>query len=351
MTASPPNYAGASVRGWSGAITLVFILFGAATDARTQTPDGSGTGLPVRGTVDLGPVPAPVRGTVEVEQFPPVPSELPPPATAPPVAPVPTPAQWSDVIFGHEVTTLPATLLWTPMMANALQPRMALERTTLENFSTTKTIDTEIGREFGISRASYLDGDLLGQIDVFAVVLGRFSNYENFTAADFRFGIPFTFSYDDWHWKIAYEHTSTHLGDNYIQNTGAVWRPFIRDELVLGLDHVFWNQLRIYGVFGECPHLTAPTASTGRRFDWGVEWSRRETTGFYGQPFAAFDMELRAEQNYTANCTVQAGWQWYDAEYGHSLRVGAEYYTGDSPYGQFYRVHESWAGLGVWFDY
>ena len=297
-------------------------------------------------------LPAPSRDAIEgVAQF--VPDEkVATPSAGPATASTSSDSSWDSSWFhGSTLSVLPPTLLWQTIMANAQQPRMGFEMTSLQNSTTKKTIDTAIGGEHGLVRLTDAADGLQIQQDVFAVVLSRFSNDRDFTAADFRFGFPLTFAYDDWHAKIGYEHDSTHLGDDFIKLSGQQRQGHIREELVLGLDHLFWNKLRIYGQFGYAFAITTPTDSPPERFGWGVEWSNYVTTGPCGQPFAAFDMELRADQNYTADTTLQVGWQWKNMENGSSLRTGIECYTGKSPYGQFYRTYESWVGVGMWFDF
>jgi hypothetical protein len=299
--------------------------------------------------------------TAHEEPVPPAPKPfLPQTTTVPPNTETPAsvltcqeaPVEASTWFAGHTLTGLPPTLLWQPPMASPYAPRMGVMMTSLSNSTTTRTIDTAIGGEFGLVRWAASDGvGLQFQQDVFAVVFSRFSNEEAFTAADFRFGLPLTFAYDNWHWHIGYEHTSTHAGDDFIQNTGILRYRLIRDELAAGVDYVFWNQLRIYGEYGYAFYLQNPAGGPPGRFGWGLEWSKRETTDWYGQPFAAFDMAVRGDENYTLNVTTQVGWQWRDSASNRSLRVGLEYYTGRSPFGQFNQVRESYTGVGMWFDF
>ncbi len=305
----------------------------------------------------------PAIETVKVEPAPPPTSINPPPLPAPgPAACPPTVAALSCETASAETTShwydqfnlvgLPATLLWQPPMANALQPRMALNLTTLRNDTTTKTIDTAIGGELGLFRITPPSWHgLQFEPDFFAVVLSRFADHSQFTAADFRFGFPLTFAYENWHAKIGYEHTSTHLGDDFVENSGGRKQANIRDEIVFGLDYVFADQLRVYGVFGYAGYISTPTNSPPARYDLGVEWSKNQTTDWKGQPFAAFDLEFRGDQNYAADTTLQLGWQWKEIDTGRSFRTGVELYNGRSPYGQFYLTHERFAGYGVWIDF
>ncbi len=249
-------------------------------------------------------------------------------------------------------TALPPTLLWEPPLANPLQPRMRLLVNSLSNAHTHDTVDTAIGAEVGLARLSFAGHPEEGiQPDFFAVVLSRFASYRTLTAVDYRFGFPITFAWGDWQGKIGYEHTSTHLGDDFVRKTGQLKQGHIRDEIVVGCAYRVWQPVRLYGVFGYALSMDTPVGDKPDRFDWGVEWSRPGRTGAWGQPFAAFDMELRHDQDYQPNMTTQVGWQWRGEGNIPSLRVGLELYEGKSFYGQFFRDHEHWVGAGVYLDF
>jgi hypothetical protein len=250
---------------------------------------------------------------------------------------------------------LPPNLLWEPQMANPLQPRMYLDGTSLDNENTHNTVDTAIGGEAALVRVlpRAVPG-LMVQEDFFAVVLSRWASYREAVASDYRFGFPTTFSYGNWQGKLGFEHTSTHLGDDFIKMHNRFKDGHIHDEVVAGLAYRFWNQVRVYGVLGLAPADSGGANGNGDRYNVGVEWSNARTTGWQGQPFAACDLELRADQDYQANVTTQAGWQWQRRECdcrATSFRIGLQYYDGKSPFGQFFRDRERFLGAGLWVDF
>lgn len=244
---------------------------------------------------------------------------------------------------------LPDSLLWTPPLANQRAPRMYGKFTTLNNES---TIDTAIGGEFGLIRWAPKGSNHDGfQVDGFAAVFTRFNQKRLLVTADYRVGVPVTYAKGPWSAKLSYEHTSTHLGDEFIHARGAVQVPHVRDEIVLGLARLFRDELRVYGQIGLSFNTSDIIRDDIDRYDWGIEWSRNRATGWKGQPFAAFDMDLRSDQNYAPNTTVQIGWQWKKRRWGNSARLALEYYNGKSPYGQFFLDNESWIGIGGFFDW
>jgi Protein of unknown function (DUF1207) len=277
--------------------------------------------------------------------------------TAPDVQPESGPQGPADADLkpAAHCTFLPPTLLWEPALANPLEPHSYLKPTTLSNATTTNTIDTAIGSELGLFRYNPFDQHDAGiQLDFFAVVFSRFADERTSVGVDYRFGLPITFAWGNWEAKVGYEHTSCHLGDQFMQqHPGLLHVGHVRDEAVVGLAYRFWNQLRLYGVFADAlQSSTEPgVLPAGCRFDWGIEWSCRQSTGWRGQPYAAFDMEVRSDQDWQPNTTLQLGWQWKKLETRTSVRVAVELYNGDSPYGEFVRDHEQWVGLGVFLDF
>ncbi len=252
--------------------------------------------------------------------------------------------------FGPEL--LPARRLWRPPLANQWQPRMYVKPTTLDNQFTEQTIDTALGATIGLFRC-YPTGcpDVAVQLDGFAVHFARWSNLQDAVGGDYRYGLPLTFALGPWHAKISYEHTSTHLGDDYIRMFGRLRVPYIRDEVVFGLDHVWWEQLRLYGEVAYAFDINVPNEQGRERFDWGLEWCPQGPTGWRGRPFAAFDMDLRPELDYKPNVTLQLGWQWVPETEYLRARLGVEFYDGRSTFGQFIGMKERWVGLFLAGDF
>lgn len=245
---------------------------------------------------------------------------------------------------------LPSRLLWQPPLASPRAPRMFVKSSSLKNGNTMETIDTAIGGEMGLFRYVPEGSDTLWQIDLMAGNFSRWSQRHLAVATDYRFGFPITFRSGPWQGKFGYEHTSTHLGDDFIERTLRFRKNYIRDELVTGLSYRWWNALRLYGEAAYAAYIGALVERGGERFAWGVEYSKQQPTGWAGQPFGAFDMDLRPEQNWHANNDLQLGWQWIPPDQRMSLRFVGEYYNGNSPFGQFMLQREHWISWGFFLD-
>ena len=253
---------------------------------------------------------------------------------------------WGDTPY--EYITLPSDLLWKPPLANQREPRFYGKFTNLNKKS---YIDTAIGAQFGLGRIAPKGRPNEGfQLDVFGAVFTRFDPRRFLTAADYRAGIPLTYKKGPWSTKVSYEHTSTHIGDEYSQAYGRKQVPLVLDEIVIGVSRYFGDHVRVYGQGGYAFN-TAKESNANRRarYDFGISYSNYADTGPVGRPFAAYDMDLREYENYTVNSTFQVGWQWVNNT--RSLRLALEVYQGRSQFGQFYLNNEHYAGIGGYYDW
>jgi hypothetical protein len=253
----------------------------------------------------------------------------------------------------HQETLLPSTLLYTPPIANLWSPRTFVMPTTLHNQETSKTIDTGIGGEAGLFRWNGAEhSDEAVQLDFFAVVFSRWANARESVGVDYRFGFPVTFAWGPLSGKVGFEHTSTHLGDEFIDLTGRRHQDSQRNEIAMGLAYQYSDAVRVYAQSGYAFVVTNPTPNrTPDRWDVGLEWNQRCATGLAGNPFAAVDLEFRGDENYHANFSAQAGWQWRGYDRGPAARLALEYYNGQSPFGQFIAERESWLGVILSFGF
>jgi hypothetical protein len=269
-------------------------------------------------------------------------------------------ADWFHKVFlwqgqEYEYITLPSTLLWKPPIANLREPQFY---GIFHNINGQSYIDTAIGAEFGLGRiapkgrsdpSKQLENEGL-QLDVFGAVFTRFDAKRFLTAIDYRAGIPLVYKKGPWSTKLSYEHTSTHLGDEYLEAYHAKQVPLVLDEVVFGLSRYWGDHLRTYGQTGYAFNTAKESNANNRtRFDWGISYSNYYDTGPTGRPFAAFDMDIRSYQEYTPNNSFQLGWQW--VQHGRSVRLALQYFEGRSMYGQFYTKDENWYGFGGYYNF
>ncbi len=250
---------------------------------------------------------------------------------------------------------LPNSLLWEPLLANRDEARISFNPSGFESRITRQTVDVSIGQSFGLLRFRPQWSDLLAvQIDGFAVVHARFSEFDFAVSDNFRAGLPITVRYKNWQAKFAYEHISTHLGDETKELFNLRRTEFIKDDAVFGLSYVAANQLRMYGQVGYAFRMFVQDQTASRmRYDVGGEWFNRGNSGPMGQPFAAVNVNFDgAKSNFSPTLSAQVGWMWrkIDRRLGTG-RIYAEYYNGRSPYGQFATNREEFAAVGLSLDY
>lgn len=280
-------------------------------------------------------------------------------STAGPVSktlPAGTPHNAAKGADGYPKILFPSTLLWQPPYANHNEPHTYVKRTSLEELGMTPVDDVAVGGTFPLFRLASNDRPDNGwQFDLFAMIASRFIVQNYLMATDYRFGVPITFAYGRWSGKIAFEHTSTHVGDEYTEKTGRTNRSSIRDEIVFGLAYRVLEPLRVHATvglnFNEHESFRKGTGSYRDRYSFGAEWSRPLATGAKGQPFAAIDLEYRGDLDYTPNFSAQAGWQWLVDGARPGVRLVAEFYDGRNPFGQFLDRHENRISAALYYDF
>jgi hypothetical protein len=248
---------------------------------------------------------------------------------------------------------LPNSLLWEPKLADKREARLSFVQSDVDSYFSNQTLDPSIGLTTGLFRFRPDNYPWIEwQMDLFAVAHLRFSRGDESIAQDYRAGIPLTWRAGNWQGKIAYEHTSTQLGDEFSALLGRKRIKFERDEAVAALGYIWDNQLRTYGQVGYAVYYSIPGDPERWRYDVGFEWFKRESTSLFGQPFVAVNAAFNPEVNYDVSMNYQVGWMWRknDQRLGQ-VRVYAEFFDGRSMFGQLFNNREQYAGFGMSLDY
>lgn len=212
--------------------------------------------------------------------------------------------------------------------------------------------DVTLGGRVGLLRygTTRIDRPEGFQIDMEGAAFPRLDpeSQMDLNAADFRFGIPFTYGYERWQVKFAYYHLSSHLGDEYVFRNNLTTRfNYSRDALVLGFSYFALPAVRLYA---EADWAFYQDVAEPWAFQFGAEYSPQGPTGYRGTPFVAVNGHLRQELDYSGNIVVQAGWQWRSTA-GHMMRIGAHYYNGLNAQFALFNDFEEQIGAGLWYDY
>lgn len=145
-------------------------------------------------------------------------------------------------------------------------------------------------------------------------------------------------------------HDSAHLGDEYIERTGASRRDATREEWILGASWSPEGAWRLYGELG----LSSPEEEFQEpaRVQAGVEYlgSRR----FFGTRmtwYAAADLRAMEEWDWDTRVALQLGWLLPTGRGTSRYRFAIEAVDGRSVLGELARHDESWVGIGWYFDF
>jgi len=274
------------------------------------------------------------------------------------------PAEPNDDVYalyedGEALDHFPWTLQWMPegliyrsYMAGVKEPRFASVWSSEKDAGS--VWDTALGGRLGILRygtddSVYAQG---WQLDVEGGVFARLDPHGPSTpliATDFRVGVPLTYGWGPWHFKFAYYHISSHLGDEFLLlNPGYPRINYVRDGVALGAGCYWTDALRVYGEVG-CAIGTGGGAEP-MEFQFGADYSPPHTTN-WGSPFAAVNTHLRQEVDFGGHIVLQAGWQWRNGASGRASRLGLQYFNGKHEQYEFYSDSENKLGWGLWVDY
>ena len=247
---------------------------------------------------------------------------------------------------------MPDGLIYRSYMAGVKEPRFASVWSSEKD--TGSVWDTALGGRVGLLRYGTTDSARPEgwQVDIEGGVFARLDPNAFSTplvAADFRMGLPFTYGRGPWHFKLAYYHISSHLGDEFLlQNPGFPRINYVRDGVALGAGCYWTDALRVYGEVGYA--VGAGGGAEPMEFQFGADFSPPHTT-IWGSPFAAVNTHLRQEVDFGGNFVAQLGWQWRNGGSGRASRLGLQYYNGKNEQYEFFDDFERKLGLGLWVDY
>lgn len=249
---------------------------------------------------------------------------------------------------------LPKNLIYRSYWAGVHEPRLGIvvesERQSKQSYW-----DGTLGGRVGLLRYGTTDQFLPQgwELDVEAAALVRltFDEVRDFETADYRVGIPLTYGIDNWQFKFAIYHLSSHLGDEFaIAHPGSLDDRinYVRDSLVLGASYYPQPFMRLYAEAGWCFHFDG--GAQPWEFQFGTELAKPGPTGFQGTPFLAINGHLREDVDFGGDVNTQAGWLWRN-DIGQVMRAGVQYFNGHSSQYQTFSRNEQQIGFGLWYDF
>jgi hypothetical protein len=150
-------------------------------------------------------------------------------------------------------------------------------------------------------------------------------------------------------YKVGILHCSAHVGDEYIERTGATRLGYSREELALGARYRLAAAWSGYAEVGVAYHQLDERQEPWR-VQLGTEWQgARRLLGERFAWYAALDLQLWQERDFSPDVTLQGGLA--AAGPGRTWRFGVEYAHGRPPLGEFFQDTEARVSLGMWLDF
>ncbi len=147
-------------------------------------------------------------------------------------------------------------------------------------------------------------------------------------------------------------HQSSHLGDEFLLQTRLERVNLSYEGADLRLSYELPYGLRVYGggggIFSKEPE-TIQTWSAQYGAEFRSPW-RFESTAL--RPVAGIDIKQHEQNEWRPDVSVKAGLQLDNVmAFGRKLQFLAEYFSGYSPTGQFYREKVEYVGIGAHYHY
>jgi len=212
-----------------------------------------------------------------------------------------------------------------------------------------------LGGQYGLFRLH--NSDFPGrefQLDIYGAFLGQFDldNSTDNIGWDGFYGVMLTWAdRDGLSLKLAMQHDSSHVGDEYAERSGRRRINYTRQEIVYGVSYRFQEFYRVYTEAGYGYDLRNPDLQEPWRVKGGMEFEDRDRflggrLGYY----AAADFNFSEERDWNADVTVQTGVVLPLRRSFRTVRFGPIYRSGRSILGEFFQHKEKWWGLCAWID-
>ncbi len=142
-------------------------------------------------------------------------------------------------------------------------------------------------------------------------------------------------------WKLAIQHDSGHIADEYIAKTGRERVIYTREEVALAVAYEPVPFLRAYADGGWAYHLNRDMEPW--RFQGGLEVHNDHL-------FAAMDSTFWQELDWAATGTWMAGVKWSVEPTSRHYRLAVQYESGRSVLSEFYLENNRTLSFGLWAD-
>ena len=259
-----------------------------------------------------------------------------------------------------------STVLFAPLVADPRQPTNSAALRVGDRVCGDVCAAVSLGDDFPFFRwinVWPVHGDM--QIGIEAGIWSVF-NYSNIPNrpkhetcelinTDFLVGIPLTYAFDAWSFRLRIYHISSHLGDEYLVNRpSAISRR--KNPSMEAIDfftsYQFTSGLRGYVGPGVVFHSDPSFRIKPLYIEYGMELRILGTKfnyhRLYGTPFFAIHMENWQQRNWDWDFTAKLGYELSKLQgVGRKMRVYIDYHHGYSYEGQFFNKRTQYGEFGI----
>ena len=259
---------------------------------------------------------------------------------------------------GRQLQLFPAGQLYPAYIADPHQTGLAIEwqhytQTDIPATGSSR-IGARIGGRLGLVRVSPAGVEDVGwQLSLDVGIDAQFDNkYDQDNIGwDGNYGLLWTGRWHSpWSFRLGLLHTSSHLGDEYLERTGVQRIGYTREEIVAGTRWAPAPRWSLYAEAGWAARVGNANLQERWRTEAGVEF---EHPGAFWQGrlgwYAATDLSAMQERNWRLDRSVQVGVVVHSA--GRPWRVGISYYDGRPTLGEFFQATERSLTLGGWTEF
>ena len=210
-----------------------------------------------------------------------------------------------------------------------------------------------IGDYFGLYRWALPWPDSYVQWSVGGGVFARFDlvsvDKEN-EVVDYTATMPVDIRVGKWTTRLLPYHISSHLGDDYIKQTGLLPQKYSFDSFKQLFAYEPTGAWRLYAGYNYI--IRFRDVDLGRyALQTGTEWRSGWWAGGHAQTFCAYDFQSWERVGWNPQITTQAGVRLaHDPMDKQAISLFTEYGAGHVSYGQFYQQKESHWVLGTKFE-
>lgn len=258
-----------------------------------------------------------------------------------------------------------STVLFAPLVADPRQPTNSAAIRVGDKVCGDICAAVSLGDDFPVFRWINMmrwHGDL--QIGIEAGIWSVF-NYTNIphrprhescelVNTDFLVGIPLTYAFDQWSFRLRVYHISSHLGDEFLCNRKNYCKKR-KNPSMEAIDffssYQFSSGLRGYFGPGVVFHSDPSFRIKPLYVQYGVELrilgSKFNYHRLYGTPFFAIHLENWQQRRWDLDMTVKLGYEISKLQgVGRKMRVYVDYHHGFSYEGQFFNKRTEYGEFG-----